>query len=277
MPTRVSSMAWSMSTALCLMTWNVAIGRSNCTRTLAYSTARWWACSMTPSSSAAQGDVGVVDDAPPEGGVVAVGADRLGGSPVEVEPGDAAGEVQVGTGSPWGASIRNVPMPSWVRAGTSTQSARGPVEDDRLEAVQPPLATLALGPGPHPVDRIAVAQLVDRDGAPGGPGGQRAELVVEAEPSGREGGRTRPRTGTARGSGTRPISSSTTTRSTSPMPRPPCSSGTSRPVQPSSTSWVQTCSEVADLVVQHRPHVVAPDSPDQERPGPSPAARPGRR
>ena len=44
------------------------------------------------------------------------------------------------------------------------------------------------------------------------------------------------------GRGSRPISSMTTTMSTSPSPRPPCSSGTSRPGQPSAVTWSQNSS-----------------------------------
>ena len=76
-----------MSAALCLIAWNVAIGRSNCTRTLAYSTASVMRRLARADQLGAQRDRGVVDDAPPDRGVVAVGPDRLGrASSSSVEP-----------------------------------------------------------------------------------------------------------------------------------------------------------------------------------------------
>ena len=237
-------MAWSMSTALCLMTWKVAIGRSNWTRTLAYSTARWWACSITPSRSQQSATLASSTMRRQSGGVVAVGADPLGGPAVQVETGHPPRVVPRRHGLALRRLQEEGADPLLRAGGYEGPVGRRSVEHDRLQPVQAPAARPCAWPGCG-------------CGRPGrrGPARRRRwslgslprPATAAARPArgdGRRSWRRRPRTGRARGRATCPISSSTTAMSTSPMPRPPRSSGTSRPVQPSSTSWFQTASEV---------------------------------
>ncbi len=207
---------------------------------------------------AAEGDVGVVDDPPPVGRVVAVGADPLGGAAVELEPGDPTGVVprRHGLGL-WGLDEERAdPL---LGAGRHQDPVGGgAVEDHRLQAVQPPFARPCAWPGcgvrstgsPWPSSSTAMVPRVAPDASD-------SQLVVEPEAAGREGGEHRGGQERARG----------TARGPSPRGRPPGRPGPARarrgpraragPVQPSSTSWFQTCVRGPDLVLQHRPHVGA--------------------
>ena len=81
----------SISAALCLIAWKVAIGRSNCTRSLAYSTARSKACCIDPSVSAHSATAPSSTTRRHTGGVVARRADRLGRQVVEGRCGRSGG------------------------------------------------------------------------------------------------------------------------------------------------------------------------------------------
>ena len=183
-------MAWSMSTALCLMTWNVAIGRSNCTRTLAYSTARSWACSIDAEQLGAEGDGGVVDDAPPDARCGRRrGRPRSAASSVEVEPGDPAGEVPGRHGLALGrldAGTCRCPPGCGRRPAPSRRCA--PSSTTGFSAVSrhwPPLrlarVRIRSTGSPWPSSSRAMVPRV-------APAASDRELVVEAEPSGRERG-----------------------------------------------------------------------------------------
>ena len=135
MPTRDSSMRSSISAALCLMAWNVAIGRSNCTRTLAYSTARSNACCIDPSvsahsstaaSSTTRFQISVWSPSGPTGSAT---------TSVELEPGEPPGHVeagiQLGPAVPRPGRCR---CPAAVRARHEDPVGGVAVEHDRLGA-----------------------------------------------------------------------------------------------------------------------------------------------
>ena len=84
----------SISAALCLVAWNVAMGRSNCTRALAYSTARSKLCCIEPSSSAHSATAPSSTTRRQIGGVVTGRSDRLGGHAVELEAGHPTRHVE---------------------------------------------------------------------------------------------------------------------------------------------------------------------------------------
>ena len=205
----------SMSAALCLIAWNVAIGRSNCTRTLAYSTARSRACCIDAEQLGAQRDRARRRR---PGARSRCGRRRVRPARPACRRASSRATLRVtstsATSSPRGCSITNVPRPSCVRAGTSAQSAPCAVEHHRLDAGEQPAARLAAGPRADAVDRRR------RGRPPRGPP-CRAWAGRERRRAGRRG-----RAGAAAsvastaddrngpGNGSRPISSSTTTSST---------------------------------------------------------------
>ena len=93
----------------------------------------------------------------------------------------------VGTATASGDCSRNEPSPSSVRAATITQSADATVEHERLHAVEDPVRALAAGTCAHPVDRVAVALLLERDGAAQRARRERPQQVGRLEAARREG------------------------------------------------------------------------------------------
>ena len=175
----------------------------------------------------------------------------------QVETGDLAREVprraRARPAAPRGGRCRSL-----LGAGGDQGPVGGvAVEHDRLAAREPPAAALALGPGADAVDRVAVAELVERRWCPGSvPAASDASWSSSPRWRGGERGEHGGREERARGRGPGP----------SPRARPRCrpgrgrarraSSGTSRPVQPERRRAAsQTSSVTPTLVVEHRPHV----------------------
>ena len=147
-------------------------------------------------------------------------------------------------------------MPCWVRAGTRTQSAVWPSSTIVFDAGEPPRAGLAAGAGADAVDHVAVAVLVDRDGATRGARRERRRAGRRARgaapPSVRQ---HRATTGTDPGSGSRPISSSTTIISSSPMPEPAVLLGHQQPDPAEVDELLPDLVGDPGVVVDHLPDV----------------------
>ncbi len=155
-----------------------------------------------------------------------------------------------------GCSTRNVWRPSRVRAGHEHPVGAAAVHHHRLDAVElvarPPAARAGRG--------------CARAGRRGRPRRSRpCPARVPAASSSRSSSRASARAASVAtiaeekygpGNTARPISSWTTTASITPRPRPPCASGTSRPVQPRSTILRQSSGVIPVVVVLgHAPHV----------------------
>ena len=170
----------------------------------------------------------------------------------------------VGTASPRGRLEQERAEPL-LGAGDDEHPVGGvPVEHDRLLTREHPVGALAPGPGAHAVDgspwpcsssatvpRIAPdASCASRSASPS----RRAASVANTadEKNGP-------------GSGSRPISSSTTTMSTSPRPRPPCVLGHEQAGPAELGELVPDLVGEAALVVDHRPHVGAGRLAREER------------
>ena len=147
-PTRASSSWWSMSTILCWITWNVAIGRSNCTRALAYSVAICEGPLAGADALRAQGDADVVDRPGARSARWSPGGPtRRAGRSVEHEPGHLAGDVHGSApASPRGrVDERRRPRPSCVARHDVGDVGGVAVEHERLVPVEHPV--VAPSPG----------------------------------------------------------------------------------------------------------------------------------
>ena len=194
---------------------------------LAYSTASSSAASHTPTSSAASITAASSATAAPDRlvgrrrgptGIGAASPRARGAPPCGWGPSSAPALAR-------GASRRNDPSPSWVRGDDDHPVGGVPVEHERLQAGEHPVGALAPSARADPVDRVAVAELLERDRA--------ADARPTASCSSRSAAPSRRAASVANtadekngpGNGRRPISSITTTVSTSPSPSPPCSRG----------------------------------------------------
>ena len=148
---------------------------------------------------------------------------------------------RLGTASVLGGSLDEEGLQALTCArGHEHPVGRQAVGHHRLHAVELVPRAAPGGAYVHAFDRVAVTGFVERDGPALRAGRERLRA-----------GRSRPRARAASvariadekngpGNSARPISSCTTTASTRPSPRPPADSGTSRPVQPSSTILAHT-------------------------------------
>ena len=197
-------MRWSMSTALCLITWKVAMGRSNCTRSLAYSTARSKACSIDADELGAERD-----RCRRRRCAARSRCGRPAGRPARPPRSSSSRRATAGSTSQPGHRLdRRAPRAGTCRCPPGCGPARAPSRPMRRRApigfvpVQPPLAALAAWPGcgcGRPGRRGPV--LVERDRAPG----RRRRPAARAGRRGRggrgDGGAARPRTRNGPGNG----------------------------------------------------------------------------
>ena len=247
--------ACSMSTALCRIAWNDASGRSNCTRTFAYSTARSCACSHVPTSSAAS--ITAASSATRRQIAVwsPVGTDRR---PRGVSSSSRRANLRVGSIERHRLAVRRFEQERAEAVFGARDDDRPvggvAVEHDRLQTRHDPVGALAANARAHAVDRVAGAELLERDRAAQLAARELREQVVGAERFAASVASTADEK-YGPGNGNRPISSITTTMSTSPSPRPPCASGTSSPGHPiSAIARPHVVGEPA-VVVGHRAHV----------------------
>ena len=146
-----------------------------------------------------------------------------------------------------------------------TQSAVAPSSTSGLSPSSTQRPPRAGGPGAHPLDRVVVAELLERDGARwscrtrGRAAGGRARAASAAVVAQTDDDRNGP------GSVTRPISSSTTTASTSPRPSPPDDSGTSSAGHPSSPSDCHISLDGVVVTVDHGPDPTVADQAGRAR------------
>ena len=134
---------------------------------------------------------------------------------------------RAGTSSPAGWSSAKAARPSGVAGGHEGDVGGVAVEHDRFVPSQVPLAAGRWRSWPTDGERIACPALLDRDGAAAAPPARPAQQIVGARA---DGGQRWPQIADEKngpGSGSRPISSWSTTASTRPRPVPPRSSGTS--------------------------------------------------
>ena len=179
-----------MSAALCLITWNVAIGRSNCTRSLAYSTARSLAALHRADQLGAHARRRSRRRCGARSRVWSpVGPDRSASRSSSARRPSLRNGSHAGTSSACGRfdeERRRARTGCGPAPGTSRPSAPSGTAGFSPCRYHRPLRRR--GAGPSAGDRVAVAELVEGDGAAGRAGGQRCELVVEAEPRGRDRG-----------------------------------------------------------------------------------------
>ena len=232
-PARAISSWWNMSTIRCLTTWKVATGRSNTTRTLAYSMASSSARSDTPTSSEARPTADIVETRrhsavwSPDG---PSGADLL---LVEHQAGGLAGGVERRHGlAPRGARAKRADA---LLAAGDHDGPVGPcaVEHQRLVPAHDPVGPFATGPGAHRVRAGRRGPSRSGPRCPAGAVGQAGQQFVRPEGPGGQGGEHEEEK-KGPGKGIRPICSKTMHVSSSGAPEPPGSSGMSRPVQPRS-------------------------------------------
>ena len=204
-------------------------------------------------------------------------AQRDDGRVVEHEPGQLAGGVerrdQLGLGR-----LEQVGAHALLAAGHHDDPVRRvPVDHDRLLAAHDPLGRLAARPRPHGLQGLAVALLPQRHGAaaarrtPGRPAARVAPSARAARVAATADEKNGP------GSGMRPICSSTTHISSRPTPLPPYSSGTRRPVHPSSTSVDHSAGVMPVGLVGQLAHHGRARTRARARRGPPPAVRAARR
>ena len=181
-PARAISSDWNMSTMRCFTDWNEAMGRSNTTRTLAYSTASSSARSDTPTSSAASATDTSSSTRRHSPVWSPTGPERLHRLLLEHQPGQLAG----------GVERRDRPRPGATAAGTTGCPPRpGPPRwPSRRCGRRSRSASCPFSTHPAPLRRarartvsegMAVPLLVQGDGAPLASGRQVAEKVVGAE------------------------------------------------------------------------------------------------
>ena len=194
-----------MSTILCLITWKVAIGRSNCTRSLAYSVAIAQGPLARADALRAQGDADVVDRPGEQRPLITRRTHPAGGPVVEDESGHLAGDVEARHQLAAGRGEREGGQAVGVARHDVGDVGGVAVEDHRLVAVEQPVVASTPGGARDVVERIARAALLDGDrGAPRPRPPERREhrRVAEAEGHERAGHRRgEPRPGQREGAG----------------------------------------------------------------------------